>query len=75
MGTLSGINVALSSNVTGNTLFYNTATNVVTYGSTITSAPVANNSTGITGQIAYDTSYIYICVATDTWVRSLIDSW
>ena len=75
LGTLSSINAAISSNVTGNILFYNTGTNAITYGSTITTAPVANNSTGITGQIAYDTSYIYICVATDTWIRAARDSW
>jgi hypothetical protein len=34
--------------------------------------PVHNNSAGAVGQIAYDSTYIYICVATDTWVRSAL---
>lgn len=38
-------------------------------------APAAANSTGTAGQVAYDTSYIYICVATDTWKRVAIATW
>ena len=35
-----------------------------------TTAPVANNSAGTPGQIAYDTSgNLYVCVATDTWAK------
>lgn len=35
-----------------------------------TTAPVANNSTGTPGQIAYDTGgNLYVCVATDTWAK------
>jgi hypothetical protein len=30
----------------------------------------AANATGTAGQISYDTNYIYICVATNTWKRS-----
>ena len=30
----------------------------------------AANDTGTTGQINYDTNYIYICTATNTWKRS-----
>jgi hypothetical protein len=37
--------------------------------------PSAANSTGRTGQIAWDGSYIYICVATDTWKRVAISTW
>ena len=33
-------------------------------------APVANNSTGTAGQIAYDSGgNLYVCVATDTWAK------
>ena len=35
-----------------------------------TTAPVANNSTGSAGQIAYDAGgNLYVCVATDTWAK------
>jgi hypothetical protein len=31
--------------------------------------PTSSNSTGVIGQIAYDSTYIYMCVATNTWRR------
>lgn len=35
-----------------------------------TTAPVANNSTGTAGQVAYDAGgNLYVCVATDTWAK------
>ena len=39
-----------------------------------TTVPSSSTDTGTKGQIAYDSSYVYICVATDTWIRSAIDS-
>jgi len=39
-----------------------------------TTVPSSSTDTGTKGQIAYDASYVYICVATDTWIRSAIDS-
>ena len=33
------------------------------------SAPASATATGTAGQIAYDTQYQYICVATNTWAR------
>ena len=39
-------------------------------------APAHSNSTGAKGQVAYDSSYLYICVDTNTWVRAAITtSW
>jgi hypothetical protein len=38
-------------------------------------APAAADSTGTAGQVAYDSSYFYVCVATDTWVRTALDTW
>ena len=37
--------------------------------------PTANNSVGTTGQISYDSSYVYICIATNTWKRANISTW
>lgn len=37
--------------------------------------PSAANDTGTAGQICYDASYIYMCVATDTWKRVAISTW
>ena len=33
------------------------------------SAPVAHNSTGVAGQFSFDSSHIYFCLATNTWLR------
>ena len=39
-------------------------------GLTWTTPPSSASSTGTTGQIAFDGAYIYLCTATDTWVRT-----
>ena len=39
------------------------------------SAPVAANSTGTAGTIAWDGDYVYVCVATDTWKRANLSTW
>lgn len=41
----------------------------------VTSPPITAGSAGVTGQIAYDGSYIYICVADNTWRRATTASW
>lgn len=41
----------------------------------VVSAPGTASAAGLAGQIAYDTSYIYICVAANTWKRADIASW
>ena len=38
-------------------------------------APATSASTGTTGQIEWDANYIYVCTATDTWVRAPLASW
>jgi hypothetical protein len=37
--------------------------------------PASAAATGTTGTIAWDTSYIYVCTATDTWKRVAIATW
>jgi hypothetical protein len=37
--------------------------------------PTTSATTGDAGQIAWDASYIYVCVATNTWKRSAITTW
>jgi len=41
----------------------------------IVTAPGSASSNGIKGQIAYDSGFIYICIATNTWRRAAIASW
>lgn len=38
-------------------------------------APASAVSTGTAGQLAYDSSWLYVCVATDTWVRMAMLTW
>ena len=37
--------------------------------------PSTAGATGTTGQICWDSSYIYVCVAANTWKRAAIASW
>ena len=37
--------------------------------------PASATATGITGTINWDASYLYICIATNTWKRTSIASW
>ena len=37
--------------------------------------PSSASDTGTTGEIAWDSDYIYVCVATDTWKRVAISTW
>jgi hypothetical protein len=37
-------------------------------------APDTPTSTGTQGQFAYSGNYLYVCVATDTWVRCAAES-
>jgi hypothetical protein len=56
----------------------------VTYNFTVSSivgtiadvtAPTSATSKGVTGQIATDANYIYVCTATNTWKRAAIATW
>ena len=38
-------------------------------------APASAGATGTVGTIAWDASYIYVCIATDTWERSPLSTW
>jgi len=37
--------------------------------------PASATATGTAGTIAWDTSYIYVCTATNTWKRVAISTW
>jgi hypothetical protein len=42
---------------------------------TTVNVPATSTSTGTAGQIAYDTNYVYVAVATNTWRRAALSSW
>lgn len=37
--------------------------------------PTSASDTGVRGQIAFNTNYLYVCVATNTWVRANLSTW
>jgi hypothetical protein len=37
--------------------------------------PATSTDTGVTGQLAWDVNYFYICTATNTWKRTALSSW
>ena len=38
-------------------------------------APANSTATGTRGQIAFDTDYVYVCVANNTWKRASLSTW
>lgn len=43
--------------------------------SALNTAPSSSTDTGTTGEIRITAAYIYVCVATNTWVRSALTNW
>jgi hypothetical protein len=39
------------------------------------SVPANSSSNGVAGTIRYDSSYVYVCVANNTWKRSALSTW
>jgi hypothetical protein len=37
--------------------------------------PASASATGQTGQVSWDSEYIYICIGTNTWKRVAIATW
>lgn len=43
--------------------------------STWVTVPTSATAAGTAGQVARDSSYLYVCVATNTWKRVALSSW
>jgi hypothetical protein len=52
---------------------FNSAGDTIRVGTSKT--PASATDTGNTGEICWDSSYIYVCVATNTWVRAALSTW
>jgi hypothetical protein len=65
---------SLTSDTTENLVQYDTSTNKLSYAPKLVTPPSSNDDAGIKGQIAVDSDYVYICVDTDSWVRTPIDT-
>lgn len=40
-----------------------------------TPVPAAANAPGKQGQMAYDSGFLYVCVAKNSWVRTALAAW
>ena len=69
-------NVQISIAGTSNIAVFSTSGAAVT-GLTVTTSgtPATSSSTGVTGQIQWDSNYVYVCVAPNTWKRANISTW
>ena len=67
---LPGVNTAGNQDTSGNAATATVATRV-----SDTAAPASASDTGTAGEVRYDSSFIYVCVATDTWVRAALSTW
>ena len=41
----------------------------------IADIPASGSSSGVAGQIAFESGFIYICIASDTWEKAVIATW
>ena len=53
----------------GSLYFADSSEQTTAYPGVTDTVPASSSSTGIKGQLAYDSNYIYVCVAQDTWKR------
>lgn len=42
---------------------------------TTAKTPASAAAAGVTGEIAWDTNYVYVCTATNTWKRAALSTW
>ena len=68
--SLPGVDQSGTQDTSGNAATATVATRV-----SDTTAPSTATDTGTAGEVRYDGSYIYVCVATDTWVRAALSTW
>ena len=69
---------AQSQKITVGDFFGNVSANVVingTFSLSTAAAPATAGAIGRRGEIRYDSNYIYICIATNTWKRSELSTW
>jgi len=73
--TSGGLQAIAIGNVTPGTGAFTTLTSSGNLFVSNTYVPSLANSTGATGQISYDTSYVYICLGANNWKRANLAAW
>jgi len=66
----AGTTIQATGAITSGAALTGTALNVTT-----SYTPATSSSTGVKGQITWDNSYVYICIATNTWKRAALSTW
>ena len=72
-GEIDGTNIGASTPGAGTFNALSTTGDSITIQTTQT--PASAGASGTTGEIAWDTNYLYVCVATNTWKRVLLSTW
>ena len=49
--------------------------NDTVYNLRVSTPPATATSAGVAGTVTWDTNYIYVCVATNSWKRVAISAW
>ncbi|MEM0575144.1 hypothetical protein [Flavobacterium polysaccharolyticum] len=89
IGKVTGLAAGLTNNVVladgvgtiraqhdGTSWLMNTPIKTTKYNlSTLNTAPTSATDVGTLGEIRYTASHIYVCIATNTWVRSPLTTW
>ncbi|MFH6995555.1 hypothetical protein [Flavobacterium sp. FlaQc-48] len=84
LGKVSGLDAALENNIVisngvGNIKAQNDGINWKFTGqlnkTALDTAPTSATATGTIGEIRYTANYIYVCTASNTWVRSALTTW
>ena len=74
----SGSITLATGGVSNNALVIDSSKNAVFYGKLTVAtgnAPASASASGTTGTIAWDSSYVYVCTATNTWKRAALATW
>lgn len=73
--TVRTTDATLSFYVINNAQVKQVATPTLRLSQQVSTAPATPTSSGVQGDYYYDSSYLYICVATNLWRRSAIGAW
>jgi hypothetical protein len=78
----SSTSIAATTSITAGTTIQ--ATGAITSGAALSGTalnitnsytPATSSSTGTRGQISWDSQYMYVCIATNTWKRTALTTW
>ena len=72
LGTNSSVN---TTNFSSDTLAYLRSNALAGFTNAWVTPPSATNSTGVPGTLSYTNNYLYLCVGTNVWKRTILGSW